>query len=65
VVAGVIEGFVSAGTLGLAARAGASAASILFLAVYLLNGRGHAAGAAGGPATPRAAWSPAAGGAPA
>jgi len=65
VVAGVIEGFVSAGTLGVAARAGASAASFLFLTVYLFNGRGAGAGVAGAPAKPRAASSPAAGGAPA
>jgi uncharacterized membrane protein SpoIIM required for sporulation/uncharacterized RDD family membrane protein YckC len=40
VVAGTIEGFVSAGTGGLGVRIGASAASLGFLAVYLLNGRG-------------------------
>ena len=39
VVAGLIEGFVSAGTGGLAVRAGASALSLGFLAIYLLNGR--------------------------
>lgn len=38
-VAGLIEGFVSAGTGGLGVRAGASAASLLFLTAYLLNGR--------------------------
>ena len=37
-VAGVIEGFISASPGGIAIRAGASAASLLFLAVYLLNG---------------------------
>lgn len=37
-VAGVIEGFISASPGGIAVRAGASAASLLFLAVYLLNG---------------------------
>jgi uncharacterized membrane protein SpoIIM required for sporulation/uncharacterized RDD family membrane protein YckC len=40
VVAGIIEGFVSAGTGGFGVRLGASAASLGFLAVYLLNGRG-------------------------
>ena len=39
VVAGLIEGFVSAGTGGVALRAGASALSLGFLALYLLNGR--------------------------
>lgn len=39
VVAGLIEGFVSAGTGGVAVRAGASALSLAFLAIYLLNGR--------------------------
>jgi uncharacterized membrane protein SpoIIM required for sporulation len=39
VVAGLIEGFVSSGTGGLAVRAGASALSLAFLAIYLLNGR--------------------------
>jgi uncharacterized membrane protein SpoIIM required for sporulation len=39
VVAGLIEGFVSAGTGGLVVRAGASAFSLAFLAIYLLNGR--------------------------
>ena len=48
VVAGLIEGFVSAGTGGAAARMGASAASLGFLAVYLANGRGG-----GEPAAPR------------
>jgi uncharacterized membrane protein SpoIIM required for sporulation/uncharacterized RDD family membrane protein YckC len=37
-VAGLIEGFISASPGGIAVRAGASAASLLFLAVYLLNG---------------------------
>jgi uncharacterized membrane protein SpoIIM required for sporulation/uncharacterized RDD family membrane protein YckC len=39
VVAGLIEGFVSAGTGGVAVRAGASALSLAFLTIYLLNGR--------------------------
>ncbi len=39
VVAGGIEGFVSAGTGGYRMRFGASAASLAFLAIYLLNGR--------------------------
>jgi uncharacterized membrane protein SpoIIM required for sporulation/uncharacterized RDD family membrane protein YckC len=39
VVAGLIEGFVSAGNGGIAVRAGASALSLAFLAIYLLNGR--------------------------
>jgi len=39
VVAGLIEGFVSAGTGGVAVRAAASALSLVFLAIYLLNGR--------------------------
>ena len=38
-VAGLIEGFVSAGTGGYAVRIGASAASVAFLALYLANGR--------------------------
>jgi uncharacterized membrane protein SpoIIM required for sporulation/uncharacterized RDD family membrane protein YckC len=37
-VAGLIEGFVSAGTGGYAVRLGASAASAVFLALYLANG---------------------------
>ncbi|MFL5515054.1 MAG: stage II sporulation protein M [Gemmatimonadales bacterium] len=39
VVAGLIEGFVSAGTGGVAVRTAASALSLVFLAIYLLNGR--------------------------
>jgi uncharacterized membrane protein SpoIIM required for sporulation len=39
VVAGLIEGFVSAGTGGVALRAAASGLSLAFLAIYLLNGR--------------------------
>jgi uncharacterized membrane protein SpoIIM required for sporulation/uncharacterized RDD family membrane protein YckC len=39
VVAGLIEGFVSAGTGGVDVRAGASALSLAFLTIYLLNGR--------------------------
>ena len=47
-VAGVIEGFISASPGGIAIRAAASAASLLFLAVYLLNGwRALRAGTAG------------------
>jgi len=46
VVAGMIEGFVSAGTGGLGLRVAVSGASLLFLAVYLFNGRiGRAAAA--------------------
>ena len=37
-VAGLIEGFVSAGTGGYGVRIGASAASVAFLALYLANG---------------------------
>ena len=37
-MAGLIEGFISASPGGIAIRAGASGASLLFLAVYLLNG---------------------------
>ena len=47
VVAGLIEGFVSAGTGGGAMRLGASAASLVFLALYLANGRAEAATAEG------------------
>ena len=39
VVAGLIEGFVSAGEGGVTFRAAASAGSVTFLAAYLLNGR--------------------------
>lgn len=42
VVAGLIEGFVSAGTGGYGIRLAASAASIVFLAAYLGNGRRRA-----------------------
>ena len=45
VVAGLIEGFVSAGAGGFAFRFGVSAGSLVFLALYLLNGRSR-------PATP-------------
>jgi uncharacterized membrane protein SpoIIM required for sporulation/uncharacterized RDD family membrane protein YckC len=38
VVAGLIEGFVSAGSGGFEVRFGAAAASLVFLAVYLLSG---------------------------
>jgi uncharacterized membrane protein SpoIIM required for sporulation/uncharacterized RDD family membrane protein YckC len=41
VVAGLIEGFVSAGSGDYTVRVGASAASLAFLALYLLNGRGR------------------------
>ena len=57
VVAGVIEGFVSAGTGPLALRIGVSVSSLAFLALYLLRGvssartKGHAAST---PMTPRA-----------
>ena len=43
VVAGLIEGFVSAGTGGAEVRFAAGAASLVFLAVYLANGRAAAA----------------------
>ena len=43
VVAGLIEGFVSAGTGGVVVRASASGLSLAFLAIYLLNGRRAAA----------------------
>ncbi|MBA3259602.1 MAG: stage II sporulation protein M [Gemmatimonadales bacterium] len=46
VVAGVIEGFVSAGTGGYRHRFAASAASVIFLALYLLNGRQRSAAGA-------------------
>jgi uncharacterized membrane protein SpoIIM required for sporulation/uncharacterized RDD family membrane protein YckC len=39
VISGMIEGFVSAGTGGLGLRVAVSGASLLFLAVYLFNGR--------------------------
>jgi hypothetical protein len=42
VVAGLIEGFVSAGEGGVTFRAAASAGSLTFLAVYLSNGRRRA-----------------------
>jgi hypothetical protein len=43
VVAGLIEGFVSASTGGAGVRVGASVGTIAFLALYLLNGRRGAA----------------------
>ena len=43
VVAGLIEGFVSAGGGGVTFRAAASAGSLAFLGAYLLNGRRRAA----------------------
>ncbi len=56
-VAGLIEGFVSAGTGGYAPRLGASAASVVFLFVYLANGsraaRSPAAWSASGSRAPR------------
>jgi hypothetical protein len=39
VMAGLIEGFVSASAGAVAVRAAASAVSMAFLAIYLLNGR--------------------------
>ena len=45
VVAGLIEGFVSAGTGDYILRGGASAASVAFLVLYLANGRTRPAGA--------------------
>jgi uncharacterized membrane protein SpoIIM required for sporulation len=54
IVAGMIEGFVSAGGYGMGARLGASAASLGLLAVYLLNGvRARAASSASGSPAPR------------
>jgi uncharacterized membrane protein SpoIIM required for sporulation/uncharacterized RDD family membrane protein YckC len=44
VVAGLIEGFVSASAGDYTVRLGASAASLVFLALYLLGGRGEQAG---------------------
>ena len=44
VVAGLIEGFVSAGTGTYGTRIGASAASLAFLGLYLFNGRERAPG---------------------
>jgi uncharacterized membrane protein SpoIIM required for sporulation len=54
VVAGMVEGFVSAGGVGLGARLGASAASLVLLAAYLGNGvRARAASIASGSPAPR------------
>jgi uncharacterized membrane protein SpoIIM required for sporulation/uncharacterized RDD family membrane protein YckC len=54
VVAGLIEGFVSAGGYGLGARLAASATSLGLLAAYLLNGiRSRAASSASGSPAPR------------
>ncbi len=54
IVAGMIEGFVSAGGYGVGARVGASAASLGLLAAYLLNGvRARAASSASGSPAPR------------
>ena len=54
VVAGIIEGFVSAGGYGVAARLAASAASLGLLAAYLLNGvKFRAASSASGSPKPR------------
>jgi uncharacterized membrane protein SpoIIM required for sporulation len=54
VVAGIVEGFISAGGVGLGARLGASAASLVLLAVYLGNGvRARAASIASGSPAPR------------
>jgi len=54
VVAGIIEGFVSAGGYGVPARLAASAASLTLLAAYLANGvRSRAASPASGSPAPR------------
>jgi uncharacterized membrane protein SpoIIM required for sporulation/uncharacterized RDD family membrane protein YckC len=54
IVAGLIEGFVSAGGYGVGARLAASAASLGLLAAYLLNGvRSRAASSASGSPAPR------------
>jgi uncharacterized RDD family membrane protein YckC/uncharacterized membrane protein SpoIIM required for sporulation len=54
VVAGIIEGFVSAGGYGVGARLAASVASLGLLAAYLLNGlRARAASSASGSPAPR------------
>lgn len=54
VVAGLIEGFISAGGYGVAARMAASAASLGLLAAYLANGvRARAASSASGSPGPR------------
>jgi uncharacterized membrane protein SpoIIM required for sporulation/uncharacterized RDD family membrane protein YckC len=54
VVAGLIEGFVSAGGFGLGVRLAASATSLGLLAAYLLNGiRSRAASSASGSPAPR------------
>jgi uncharacterized membrane protein SpoIIM required for sporulation len=53
-VAGMIEGFVSAGGYGVGARLAASAASLGILAAYLINGvRSGAASSASGSRAPR------------
>jgi hypothetical protein len=44
VAAGLIEGFVSAGAGDVRIRAAASAVSVAFLVVYLLNGKAAPAG---------------------
>jgi uncharacterized membrane protein SpoIIM required for sporulation len=54
VVAGMVEGFISAGGVGLGTRLGASAASLVLLAAYLGNGvRARAASIASGSPAPR------------
>jgi uncharacterized membrane protein SpoIIM required for sporulation len=54
IVAGMIEGFVSAGGYGVGARLAASVASLGVLAAYLLNGvRARAASSASGSPAPR------------
>ena len=54
VVAGIIEGFISAGGFGVGARLAASAASLGLLAAYLANGlRARAAWSASGSPVPR------------
>ena len=61
VVAGMIEGFVSAGGYSVRVRLAASAASLALLAAYLLNGvRFRAASSASGSPAPRSpgGWSP-------
>jgi uncharacterized membrane protein SpoIIM required for sporulation/uncharacterized RDD family membrane protein YckC len=54
VIAGLIEGFISAGGYGVGVRLGASAASLMLLAAYLGNGvRFRAASSASGSPAPR------------
>jgi uncharacterized membrane protein SpoIIM required for sporulation len=61
VVAGIIEGFISAGGYGVPVRLAASAASLTLLVAYLANGvRSRAASPASGSPAPRspAGWRP-------